>query len=322
MKRKLFALSAAALSLTILAGCSEYKVALTANWYRDPSITNAISGTYEKLTYRVTSLNDGTSADLKVTYEPGTYVVELKNAVYTWDDGTNEEVYELSSTLSVSGKYTFEDKSHEFSDSIVSRCVFRTVDKELQPIVSEKTVHSTSPAGPVPVTGEDPFVVYEYSTTVQYDKDCQNATVSYEDLSDEASEKSERTLSVQNGYSYFDNEQLLFAGRAMTFGEGSSLRVSCLGAELGKLQDVLFSCQETDKRTQTINGEEIKDIDVNGVTLSLQQDLTGSVQKLYYASRLSGNNTYRNALLYMEVPLSYNLGTLAYTLTEAEFTTK
>lgn len=72
------------------------------------------------------------------------------------------------------------------------------------------------------------------------------------------------------------------------------------------------------------DGEAVKqEIDAVELSLSYRTAHSGQPQKLVYAATTStGDNTYRNVLLRMEVPVLQSLGTLVYRLTEADFTDK
>ena len=74
----------------------------------------------------------------------------------------------------------------------------------------------------------------------------------------------------------------------------------------------------------TMDGTAVKtEIDAVQVPIIYQSTPSGQQQDLVYAATTdTNNNTYRNVLLRMEVPVLQSLGTLVYRLKEAAFTTK
>ena len=74
----------------------------------------------------------------------------------------------------------------------------------------------------------------------------------------------------------------------------------------------------------TMDGTAVKqEIDAVEVPLIYRTTPSGQQQTLVYAATTdTNNNTYRNVLLSMEVPVLQSLGTLVYRLKEAAFTDK
>lgn len=324
MKKK-YAIMAGLLSVTMLTGCGTImRSPLSANWYEDTSITNAISGTYEKMVYDVTFQKSESNNSYSVTYTPGVYTTELTNDIYTWTDGTSEEVYKLTSSLVISGEYAMDGVKVPFSDSVSSITYFRPVTAYLAPIYTEKHVHSTSPAGINPVDAEHVCVVYDYSNYISYEKDLTSATVTTVNHANK-DEKAVRTYELGTLGTIFDNEILVFGGRSVNFvnnnGTNTSLTVSVLSPEVGKVQTVTYTHTNTEKKKVNWNGSEVE-INTATVALSLNETFHGASQVYVYASKVAGLNTYRNALVSMQTFLSYNLGSLNYTLKEAVVTTK
>ncbi|MBO4990187.1 MAG: hypothetical protein J6D37_07650 [Clostridia bacterium] len=319
MKKKIV-LSALALSLAgvALVGCGTPSLSLTANWYRDTSISTAISGTSEQLVYSVSYQEGAGNEHYAVSYEIGTYTVSLINTFYEWKDGSGakEEVYRLTSRLDISGKYTMNGTEVPFTDFVDSVCYLRTIPGGLAPVYSEKKVHSTSPSSLSPSSPENMCTVFDYETSVSYARDGSVATVKKTDLTTSKTEETEVKLPAR----LFDNEELLFLGRAINF--TSSLRVSCLNANSAKVEPVLFSAVSAQESDFTFNGTKHEKVSCTTVGLSLDSEFSGASQVLTYANRVEGANTYRNVLLSMEVPLSYRLGSLVYTLESATFTDK
>ena len=74
----------------------------------------------------------------------------------------------------------------------------------------------------------------------------------------------------------------------------------------------------------TMDGTAVKqELDAVEVPLVYRSSPSGQAQTLVYAATTDpNNNTYRNVLLKMEVPVVQSLGTLVYTLKEAAFANK
>lgn len=327
MKKKLTFISAMALSAALLVGCSTTpKATLSANWYADTSITNAINGTYEQLTYDVTYQSAGSSNKYySVKYENGTYVTTLTNDIYTWKDGTKEEVYKLETCLTISGTYTMGTSSISFDDKVESVTYFRPVTSNLTPIYTEKHINSTSPLSLSPADAEQMCVNYNYSNYIVYEKDLSSATVTSVNHKKEDSKVS-KTYDLNVSGSIFDNEAVLFAGRGINFISGStnnsvSVNASVLSPEVGRVQTVNYAFSSSQNTKLTLNGKEVE-IPTATVSLSLSEDYSGAKQTVVYAQKADGVNTYRNALVSMQTNLSYSLGSLVYTLSSATFTTK
>lgn len=319
MKKKII-LSALALSFAgvALVGCGTPSLSVSANWYRDTSISTAISGTNEKLVYSV-SYREGTgNKNYSVSYDPGTYTVSLINTYYEWKDGSGakEEVYRLTAELSVSGRYTMNGTEVPFSDSVLSVCYFKTVPGGLSPVYSEKRVRSTSPSSLSPKSPEEMCIVFDYETSVSYARDLSVANVKKTDCSTGKTEEKEVKLPTL----LFDNEQLLFLGRALNL--TSSVRVASFNANSASVETVLFSVLRSGEGDYTFNDTKHEKVATTTVALSLDSEFSGAAQVLTYANKVEGANTYRNVLLSMETPLSYRLGTLVYTLESASFTQK
>lgn len=327
MKKRVALLATALLSVSLLTGCGEVaKVSLAANWYGDTSITNAINGTEETLVYDVTYQSAGsTNKYYSVKYDIGRYVTKLTNDIYTWDDGSKEEVYKLESSLTISGAYTMNETSVAFDDLITSVTYFRPVTANLTPIYSEKHVRSTSPTALVPEDAEHMCVTYDYTNYIVYEKDLSKATVTTKWTNSDTPTVKEYALGVSG--SIFDNEVLLFAGRGMNFTSSSSSNAtaytaSVLGVEVGKVQTVKYAYSSAQNTRFMLNGSELE-IPTKTVTLSLGGNYAGAAQTLVYADKVTtGVNTYRNVLISMKTSLSYSLGSLTYTLIEASFTNK
>ena len=118
MKKKSLAALSLFLPLTILCACGSTPTqAFSANWYRDTSIRDIMSGKTEKLAYEVTFEPKDTKP-LSVSYEKGTYTTELTAmAMQLPDSEKTETVYRYATRLDIKGKYSLNGQDGDvFTD--------------------------------------------------------------------------------------------------------------------------------------------------------------------------------------------------------------
>lgn len=324
MKKRLAALALIA-PIACLCACSGASaLSLGANWYRQTDTTTGISGTSENLEYSVTFTSAGNDA-FYVTYDEGTYETALTSETVTLSDGTSEMGYRYYTEYAISGRYTVNGETGEtFYDSITSEVIFRNVAEGLQPIRSLKTVKSTSPVSISPKTLEEAYRVYEYTYEVTYDNPISEAQIVYTRTL--PSEKvTEKTVAIKTKGSYLDNEQILFALRGLDMSASASF-VSINPLDMQTSTVAITSPTATSETlTLNLNGEtSLHTIDAYSVSLAYSGGtFTGQPQTLVYAKKQDVNdNTYRNVLIRMSVPVLQSLGTLNYTLIKAEFNGK
>ncbi len=314
--------------LAVLCACGGTAgLSFTAKWYSDSSLVdNSADEKTERLEYKVEFVAPTSEKDFKVSYQTGTYATELSSEVYEISEGVNETVYVLTSELSISGNFTLGSETSEtFRDVVRTKTYFRNIRKQLAPIKSERTARCTTPVQSSPERLEDAFRTYEYEYKTEYDANLTKATVSFTDLTAQSptAETQEVELDSDKG-TYLDNEQILFALRGLDL-SGSS---------------VFYSVNPSTRQTQQINvsgsslvsetlngvtiGGETKDVTCDAYKISLSYSGThvGSTQTLRYATKTGNDNTLRAALIGMEVPIFYNMGTLRYTLVKADFINK
>lgn len=312
--------------LTLLCACGgSTSFALNANWYSDPALTdNSTADQPETLNYKVEFVKPAGEEGFTVDYETGTYVTTLKSERRTLSDGTSETVYVYTTELSIGGYYSMgESKSDRFEDSVTTEAVFRNVNKQLAPISSKRTVSCTAPRQISPETLEEGYRYFNYVYETTYNLELNRATVSYTDLKEETPEPSVKELTIGKGATFLDNEELLFALRGTNL--TSVVTVRSINSLVGQVQTLATA--NPIATTVELNGATIGGkagnftVDAYKVDLAYQTSNPGATQTLWYA-RPGTPNSYRGALLCMEVPVMYGLGTLRYTLTNADFTDK
>ncbi len=347
MKKKLSLLAAFLACVFAFAACSaRVTVTLSRNWNTNPQ-ADYDANFYEQLTYDVryeapetSSLNGLTYADVSGTY---TVVTEAQASHHTESSGTSSAVYHLRAVQEMHGSIvdgegntvcTFGGDSGVPADTVEQEVWFRDIGDGLAPIESRETyfMHVPLQSG---VVG-----VYSYTASTLYNADASRADVTVTDKSDSVTgietddrvavlataSESKSYSSLTKNYSVFDNAQLAFMGRGMTFTAGGSNTVTVVSAS-GGAANVVLSCEEIISSSYhfTMNGDPIEETDIPACTVNFSitgaGQNTGVTHTVYYANRAaSGANTYRNLPLRRESPFAYGMGTLLYVLTDARYT--
>ena len=323
MKRKIFLTVATLLATTTLfASCScdgcagNTKVSFKPYFMNDVDI-HAKDGDTETLRYKVEYTGKGSSANgYQIGYKNGEYTSTL-----TVNMVDNKEVYTLSTHLSITVDYTYAGASvlgedgKPLVDTVDSTVIFYSTQNGLQPIQSTKTIVSHSPAQTTILKPEDCYTYYNQTVeTVYVGKNGKSVVTDHAD--NDAKRENEFEID-DDKYAYVDNEQLLFALRCLN-PSSAKLRVYSPFAETIQTISAGFSSDDT-SLPLTINGVQ-KDIPFNKVSLGIESKTPGSTQTVWIAKTVSPNsNTYHNVMLKYEAPLPYSLGSLVYTLVEAEF---
>ena len=133
----------------------------------------------------------------------------------------------------------------------------------------------------------------------------------------------ERTFTVEDKYTYLDNEQLLFALRGISQSTATA-SVSVYAPFSAVVQNVSLTYSTLQKETEFSfkkGGEEIKQvINYYPVSMKINTKLPGATQTAWIAETTNTHsNMFRNVMLQLETPLSYNLGSLIYKLKSANF---
>lgn len=316
--------------LTLLSACSGgTPLSFTANWYRNTALGGSVNDTLEELTYEVSFTPAENDSSFSVEYDTGTYTTRLINANIALSDGSTKEGYIYATELTISGRYRLgSEVSEDFSDRVSSSVSFLPVTDGLKPVKSEKEVLSTSPIVSLPETLEGAIETYHYTYAVSYDAALTTATAVYTDLNAETPAPETREYAIDGTTTYLDNEQILFALRGLSLSSVATFRT--VNSVMGIVTEVSTGTSTTGPTSLkesvdfTMDGTAVKtEIDAVQVPIIYQSTPSGQQQDLVYAATTdTNNNTYRNVLLRMEVPVLQSLGTLVYRLKEAAFTTK
>lgn len=320
MKKRNIACLALAAPLFALTACTggTSSLALSANWFLNTGNT-PISSANETLEYAVTfTAAEGNDF---LSYGEGSYTTRLTAETIKLADETLETGYHLHTELRIPVTYTVNGETESFEDTVTSDAYFRDVQYSLQPVRSVKTVLSHSPFSETPSTLEDAYRAYEYTYTTEYDAACANAQIKIV-----YTQPSEQTISesveLTGSGTYLDNEQIIFAMRGVSMSSAAVFRsVNPVRRTVENVAMAEAPAASTEKMTFTMNGESAER-ELTMYTFSLEYSSTnpGQPQSYTYAGVTdANNNTYRCALLRMETPVLYSLGTLRYTLTNAQF---
>ena len=339
-------------------GKSTSRTLTRSNWFTGTSY-NGIQPSFiegnenfskEQITYDVTY--DGTNANnarVSVDYKDGTFTTEFYATEYDWanpsipagyapEKKNKEIVYCYKTELTISVQYTMKtgDKaqSEVFHDHVITESRFRAAGKSLQPVYSRQEIKSTSPASYQPATLKDAYkeidAVYEnfynYSFTRVTSKTTENGNTETHEF--EKLNKLKNTL--------FDNSSLYVVIRSMKLSPNLSETIALFSAAAGGIDKYAIvgtdSALTADERTDYTSklsakglykaGENDEGVKATAVTVSFAGgDLHGTSQTIWYASITDNdNNVSRATMLKMSVPISFNLGTLNYSLREVNST--
>lgn len=316
MKRKtLISCLAVMLCTTTLAACvnTDKHVSFSHYWYQDSDIPTA---TAETLVYDVRfEAGSGLSQNYTLDYK-GTYTTVLQP-----QDETGKLRYETSLVMDVT--YTLNGEPVTLQDTVTSWVEF-TANKSLTPIAAHKEIKCHSPNNAAANALEECYTKYDYTVDTTYAADGTGGSCTIVNNASEGS--STPTFELEDKYTALDNEQLLFALRGInpsTYGAPSFYVYAPFTNAVQTVEASFGSKEEGTEFTFKKNGEEEKTsrvINYYPVTLTISSSTPGQSQTIWVAETSDAkSNAYRNAILRMSAPISYNLGTLVYELSSADF---
>ena len=340
MKKKRIAglLLLAPLALLTACGGGNNGLALTANWHKNTGTRDNITGTEEALEYAVTFVKSTDTGAFTLDYEDGTYTTRL--SAVTEPPLSDKQIYRYETELKISVTFTLNGvKSETYEDSGKTKSYFMTVADTLRPIKCEKEVVSTTPLSTSSSPRdklEDNFTTFRYKTETTYNEGLSSATIvttayttektESEDSTVTETEKesvSEKTVKLSGSYTYFDNDQILFALRGLDMTAASTFKTIDPQTRLEVKAGMSSAPSAISYTPSFLMGETTVDqpIDAYQVRIGYNTSNPGQGQTLVYAKKSedANNNVYRNVLLRMEVPIVYQHGTLVYNLKKAAF---
>lgn len=313
--KKILAILSLALSASTLFACTgNQTVSFTQYWAKNPN--NLEQNISQKLEYSVTFEKNTSTMPYSVDYQNGKYVTELSMVA---NEASASPVYCYKTSLAIDVVYEYKGESKIFSDFIQTEVLFHTTKNFLKPISSKKSLSTTSPNNTRAISAlKDCYTPYEYEVETSYNENCTKGTSV---VTKKDGQPHTENFSVSDKYTYLDNEQLLFAISGITPSDNSSPRFSVYAPFTDAVQTiaVTFNTIKTDSMTFIKNGEEKEyDFSYFPVSIKINAQNSGATQTAWYAS-YNKSPELRNAMLKLEVPVSYNLGTLTYLLTSATF---
>ena len=303
--------------LTACAGQNQ-KVSFSDYWRVDATSKQNVTETLE---YEVKYESNNIASAYKLDYTNGKYVTELSSA--TEADG--RKVYVYKTELTITATYVFNGEVAECKDSVKTEVKFEQ-GSVLRPIYSRKEIKSTSPTESLsaePTQLSQCFNEYDYTieTTYTGNSGAGNCKIT---LNGENPTTREDSFALDTEkYTYLDNEQLLFAIRGMraSASVSSTFMVYSPFARNGQKIKATFSAKAGTEFSFLRDGAPVKEtIEYFPTSLVLDSKNPGATQTAWYAATTNPqDNTYRNVMLRLETPVSYNHGTLIYTLKSANF---
>lgn len=269
------------------------------------------------------------TAEYELSFEKGSntyYSVNYTNGSYVTSLSSHEGKYLYETTLKADVQYDHKgEKTSVFHDEITSSVLFESTQKGLAPVRSEKrfAVHVPYQAAPASLGScysEYYYVVKtDYATNVcstDYFTDATFATP-------HATFRSTQSTFKNDGkYSLVDNEELYVATRALKGSGTNTLYVyNTAATKLQKVQ-VTANSKKSTEFTFEIVGREATTHTISYIpySIAIKEDNPGEPHELWIAETTeTTNNEYRNVLLKIKTPLTYNLGSLIFNLKKVSF---
>ena len=330
MNKKFLSVGAIALATMLLSSCvaPNNRVSFNENWHLDTTGSSS-ANLEEVLRYEVT-FEAGSNAENEhraLLYGTGSYVTTLKT-VYDEERASFLYRYTTEFTIPVTYDCKASGEIETYTDVVTSEVLFTNAQTGLKPISSTKTYDMHSPAyrNDSPTKLTDCFSYNKYTVTTRYNDDLTGASemvisiLNEEEITNGITETNFKP--AKDDYTTVDNEQLLVAIRGIETLSSQKFNVYNSSWKKSLLVGLSVSTSTSDEFELKLGDSEPakKTISYTPVTMKFDVQDSGSEQTIWVANRTDVlNNTYRNVILYMEMPLYYSYGTLKYTLKEAKF---
>lgn len=275
------------------------------------------------ITFKAPETQSSTGASF--TFNSGSYTATLKSV-----KEENNTTYELTTTTKVSGVYNFQGEMTPFDDKITTLVRFKGITQySLFPTYSEKTVLST---GIVEQKSKYLLKKYDIFTQTEYDVDKKTAKVSLYSKNPQTSNYDlpvEQLDTVRNfkklgKTSYFDNEMLLYAIRAMELKEGFTASFRTIDVMSQNLTEMGVSVPQKDALVGldfNINSQDTT-VNVLKVSIGISATMSGAGFLGYYAQSNDDTLGARRLMYMLESPMPYGLGTLVYKLNTINYSSQ
>lgn len=303
MKKKIIAALSCLVASLLLFGCacsgsSGIDFSLAWKDFTSETLTYAVS--FEETTEK---REEGAPT---YALNSGSYVATLTKAE---QDG--KTVYNLSTTLLISGSYTLNGAVTPFNDSILSNVTFKGSQDNLKPITSTKEVHSTSY-----VQNGKKFEIknYDYKATATY----KSKSVKFEKINlvkegDNFVEGSKSDRTVTFSGVIFDNEMMFYGIRCISLKKG--LNANFKVASLDEMTVHSMTASITKKAvedTYNVNGAD-ETAKFFNLSVGINETYSGrAISTCYKDDDISRLYKVTNVM-------PYGVGNLVYTLTNINF---
>ena len=316
-RKSIFSCIALLLTASCLTACSNtsQKVVFSSNWQNDNIVS--INDLTDTLEYDITFEKSSAVGEYQIDYKNGKYTAVLKT-----EQLGDRTIYAYETTLTIDVTYEYDQESVFFSDRVYSLVKFEKADKSLRPISSHKEVISHSPEKSAQSL-DACYRTLDYVVDVTYNEDYSGSSTLALKNGDTTDESQNSFQMDTDKFTCLDNEQLLFALRGVNPSLTTSPKFNVYNPAIKMTQLVngTFSAETAADFTFARNGEtKQRTISYFPVSIVLNGKNAGATQKVWVAKNTNiQNNTYRNVILKMEMPVYYSLGTLVYTLKSATF---
>lgn len=312
--KKLISCLALTLCATTLTACMKMDkhVSFSYYWYQDADIPTSSA---ETLVYDVHfKQSSGISQNFTVDYK-GTMTTVLSKA--------DEDKFRYESNLVMDVTYTLNGEQTTLQDTVYSWVEFKN-DKALSPIASHKEIVNHSPVNATVDALDKCYVKYAYTLDTTYADDLSSGSTKL--VNNETEDAKNNTFELENKLTVIDNELLLLALRGINPATYPNPSFAVYAPFTNAVQTVKASFSTKEEGTEFTFKKDLEEekksrvINYRAATLSIDDKNPGQSQTAWIAETSDfKSNTYRNVILRLETPISYNLGTLVYELSSAEF---
>ena len=324
------------LCVTVLAACSSAPIsAVTRSGFLKKNDVKTVSYVSEHCEYGVSYIEaEKPVVSAKYSLAAANSYLKTDLTVVESDGSFGEagkDYYLFATETHIEGSYEIDGEKTDCVNDISSKVYFLGVGDDLRPVYSEKTVNAQSLES---LNGKLSVKKYVYSISTKYDG--KKAIVTFTP----DKENSTGTFSLDGGYemdkvsdgNYFDNEQLLFAPRAMDLKSGFSTTFKSLDAVSKSLNTMSFAYAtgdnavtqySFDKGAYVVTDNEfntssvVEKCKVNTINLSIASTYSGATQRLSFAASDEVGQYCR--LIHMVVPATYGTGEFVFHIRNAAF---
>ncbi len=330
MKRKYLLIIMLA-AIFALGGCNKQDLSFSGAYWNSNPQNKSVSAITEELTYKVTTVgkaefssSEASDGELALVIDSASYY-KTKLSV---DNGN----YVYETTLFITGKYTYGDKEYTLEgDSTYTRTVFKGLEERLAPISSYRKVNNVYPSKEEPTSAED-FKKIAYEMTVNYG-DKAEIKITPASGSEEFFSFTERAVDGYKSATFFDEDEMIFAIRAMKLTDGCNFDFGTIDGLSGeyrqiRAQDIATTYERDESGKQPLTpitianfreGGKLSDkreFSTYGVAFKTVGNYGKIFRYVYYAVNTTESNSTRQVPVKIYQPMLYGGKYLCFTLSE------